>query len=341
LLVLEDGDGLVGLGEAAPLPGYSFDTLAEAHADLRRLFGAPLPERDRSVPCGVALGRASAVLTSASARAALEAALLDLWSRREGVPAWALLAPAGASLSAGESHAKDAVAVAAWLPDGTQAALDAAHGAYARGARAFKVKLDAPRSLAEGLATLAALRRAFGAAVTLRADANQSATEAELDAEVKALRALELEWLEEPARAPLSKPLGVPIALDESLAGHPHAPALDAHPEVAALVLKPTSLGGLARCLELAAHAEAHGRAAVASHTLEGPLGYLAAATLALALPQRAAHGLGPYERVLTPLRSPALHPTRDELVRWREPGFALELDAALAGVVLDRTERP
>jgi L-alanine-DL-glutamate epimerase-like enolase superfamily enzyme len=110
---------------------------------------------------------------------------------------------------------------------------------------------------------------------------------------------------------------------------------------VTALVLKPTALGGLARSLELAAHAAAHGRAAVASHTLEGPVGFMTAATLALAVEQRAAHGLGRYGRLLGGARCPALRPERDDLAAWSTPGFGLSAKQALAGATVDRTERP
>jgi len=331
LLVIEDDAGHVGLGEAAPLPGYSRDTLEQARSALRALLGVALPERAPGVPCVRSLEDASASITSLAARSALEAALLDVWARREGLPAWSLLT---------SRAVPETLPVAAWLPDGAAAARNAAQAARARGTSAFKVKLDARRGLADGIATLVELRRLLGREVTLRADANQSATLGELEPHLAALRELGLEWLEEPTTKPLPKALGVPLALDESL-GDDTLPPLAARPDLAALILKPTALGGLARCLALAEHAERHERASVASHTLEGPVGFMTAATLAFAVPQRAAHGLGPHGRLLRDDSCPALAAGHGGLVRWSAPGFGLGVQQALAGVTVDSTEYP
>lgn len=328
LLVVEDGNGVFGIGEAAALPGFSRDALDEARAELSLLLGRSLRER----PCGDvarALAESSAAVASPAARCALEAALLDVWSRRSRQPAWSLLAEADSS----------AVALSAWLPDGTHAALDAAKDAEQRGINAFKVKLDARRGLEDGVQTLEALRAELGPAVRLRGDANRSARRAELAPYLARLRALELEWLEEPTPEPLEESLGVPIALDESLEPNGAAPELTARPFVAALVLKPTSLGGLTRCLELAAHARAAGRGAVASHALEGPVGYMTAAALAVTLGDGHAHGLAPH-RALRNTRPPALAPERDVIVPWTAAGFGLDVDQALAGASIVSEQR-
>src|SRR5690242_9438902 len=111
LFALEDEGGHMGLGEAAPLPGYSRDTLEEAHASLRALLGRELPvpaDAPEGAACRAALADASTTLTSPAARSALEAALLDLWARRRGIPAWQLLASSGAP---------ERAPVSTWLPD--------------------------------------------------------------------------------------------------------------------------------------------------------------------------------------------------------------------------------
>ena len=331
LLVLEDAAGNLGLGEAAPLPGFSSDSWEEVQRALRALLGRELPTRDEERACSMDLRHASAVAAPPAARAALEAALLDLWARQADVPAWSLLAG---------DHAPSNVPLAAWLPDGTEAALEAAHAAHGHGLRAFKVKLDGQRGLESGIATLRALRSAFGREVALRADANQSATLAALEPHLGALRELELEWLEEPTAERLSKSLGVPLALDESLATTTGFPELAGQADVAALVLKPTALGGFGRALGLAEHARAHHCKCVASHALEGPVGFMAAATLALALPEGPAHGLGAYGRVAEGPPPPALPAGRAHLVRWEAAGFGLSLEEALAGTQVDATEQ-
>jgi o-succinylbenzoate synthase len=332
LLVLEDGAGNTGLGEAAPLPGFSADALDGAHAALSSLLGRALPPHDPARDVTDALSAASAGVKSPAARAALEAALLDIWARQSARPAWQLLRRD----SDGPARA---VSLAVWLPDGAEAALAAARSAARRGVGAFKVKLDARRGLEDGVRTLEALRGTLGAAVSLRADANRSATRRELEPYVERLRAVALEWLEEPTSEPLTEALGVPIALDESLEPDLARPDFAARPFVAALVLKPTALGGIARCLELGRDAQNRGRVACASHTLEGPLGFMTTAALAVALGPKCAHGLGPHP-ALRGTRPPALATERDEIVPWRAQGYGLELSDALRDALVTREQR-
>ena len=107
--------------------------------------------------------------------------------------------------------------------------------------------------------------------------------------------------------------IGALCALDESLQGCAgRLPALARLPLCSAIVLKPTTLGGFGTCIELAAQAGSLGKAAVVSHALEGPLGWLANAQLALALAPGAAAGLWPMASgALSPLvRDGCLQPT-------------------------------
>lgn len=332
LLVLEDDAGHVGLGEAAPLPGFSTDTFETAHGELLALLGRALPGHDSGRHALESLRAASTSITSAAARSALEAALLDIWARQSARPAWELL-------RADTDGAARNVGLAAWLPDGVDVALVAAERALRRGIGAFKVKLDARRGLEDGVKALEALRRALGHGVSLRADANRSASRRELEPYVSRLRAVALEWLEEPTTEPLTEALGVPVALDESLETSSGLPDFTARPFVTTLVLKPTALGGLARCLELGRHAQAHGRAACVSHTLEGPVGFMAAAALAVALGPGRAHGLAPHA-ALRSERPPALPAARDEIHAWRAFGFGLSVDDAVRGAVVTREHR-
>jgi len=330
LVVVEDAAGNIGLGEAAPLPGYSRDTLEQARSELGGLLGRPLPPRDEDRACGVDLRHASAALVNPSARAAVESALLDVWAREAGVPAWSLLC---------DHKAPSNVPIAVWLPEGLEPALQVARFAHEHGIRAFKVKLDGRNGFESGLATLRTLRDTFGPEVALRADANQSATPAQLEASAATLRELALEWLEEPTAEPLAKSFGVPVALDESLAASPGFPDLDASSDIVALVLKLTALGGFGRALGLAGHARTHGRAAVGSHLLEGAVGFMASAALAFALPQGRAHGLGGYGPFTRSATLPALAAGGEHLVRWDAPGFGLNLDQALAHAEHDHSE--
>jgi o-succinylbenzoate synthase len=326
-LVLEDDAGHFGLGEAAPLPGFSPDTLEQAQQELAALLGHSFAERDRSRPALFDLAQASAGLESAAARAALEAALIDIWARQRDEPAWAVISATTRPRS---------VPVNIWLPNDTDAALTTARSGLGRGVRCFKVKLDG--GAAPGLQTLSALRREFGNRVTLRADANRSFDATSLSAALPLLRTLSLEWLEEPSAEPWGQ-LGVPVAFDESLTAGPRVLRRARAQGVVALVLKPTTLGGITRAFELVALGEAHGLVAVASHTLEGPLGFMLAASLALALGPQHAHGLAPHEG-LGGVRPVAMAAERDELTAWSAPGFGLSLADTLLGAEVQHETR-
>jgi L-alanine-DL-glutamate epimerase-like enolase superfamily enzyme len=323
-LVLEvrtDG-GLVGLGEAAPLPGTSPDTLDDAaraiDAFARR---APLEVTDResvqalalactsapgaasppgrtpsaaspnealmSPPALQAAGHTAAAQGSPAAGFAIETALLDALARHRGVAvsAWLVSRQAGAPGSSAEARSPMPVGPLGRLP--LAAVVDdpeEARRAFAAGVRCLKIKLVASDDPARAFAIAAA-----APAARLRIDANQSWPRAEVADRLAALAALPIDYVEEPCadcHALVGEPLACKIALDECLATLSREDLLAAlrGPALAALVLKPTLLGGFSAVFELARLARGAGVAAIVSHALEGPVGTAACAELALAL---------------------------------------------------------
>lgn len=282
--------GVVGLGEAAPLPGMSPDTLDEAeHALAAFAQRAPFELADREAAYATTLRASSAFTSCPAARFAIETALLDALARTHGVPLSALLAaPAGPLPVAGGNEVPGHDSRSSHLaPVPLAAVVDdpgAARRAFAAGIRCLKIKLTADDDPARAIAISEA---APGA--RLRIDANQSWPRAEVTARLAALAALPIDYVEEPCRDAhllLAGPLAFRIALDESVVDL--APAdLDAalrSRQLAALIMKPTLLGGLSAVLALAALARRAGVAAIVSHGLEGPVGTAACAELALAL---------------------------------------------------------
>lgn len=323
-LLLEDAAGLVGFGEAAPLPGFSPDELTDARSALTTLLGKTFPDYSKR-DVGAALADLAQPLPSASARMALETALLDLWARQASVPSWALLKPHDGS-------DVPEIPLSLWLPSTPSLALQEAHAALARGIRSFKVKLDGRAPEDEGLSILQALRENLGQNVELRADANRSLTVEQARALAPRLVELGVVWVEEPTADAPSRDLGVPIALDESIVGAKPGFAELRAQGVSTVVLKPTVLGGVSPCLRLATAAGDAGIASVVSHTLEGPVGAMSAAVLSLVLgSERPADGLAPHAG-LSGLRPPCFHPSADRLVAWRTPGLGLSLGQALSG---------
>lgn len=295
LVRLGSASGVEGVGEAAPLPGYSPETLEDCERALAALAAEPLLAlADESVP--ERLGQAARALVPEhlpAARFALETALLDRAARGAGEPLWRLLAA-----RTPEGPGPAAVRLCALLPsDDPAAALARARELVAREVGVFKLKIGPDRLGAAQAATLAALRGEHGRRIELRVDANRTLGDSWRDT-ARQLAAYEVELLEEPIAAPPEQLAGspCPLALDESLQG------LDpgglerclATSGARAVVLKPTTLGGLGACVQLAAAARARGCDVIVSHTLEGPIGWAACAHLALALVHPRAAGLAP-----------------------------------------------
>jgi L-alanine-DL-glutamate epimerase-like enolase superfamily enzyme len=345
--------GAIGLGEAAPLPGMSRDTLGDAE----RAAAALAARTPYDVPDREAASRIAATTTAApAARFAIETALLDALARERDISLAALLrAPANpvvttptaahmgaipSSITAGphvgahpsstagphvgahpsstagphvgahpsstagphvgappsslggrlDSRHRGAVPLAAVVDD-----LEGARRAFAAGIRCLKIKLGSTDDLARVFAIAEA---APGAA--LRIDANRSWPRAEVAPRLAALADLPIDYVEEPcpgAHLLLSEPLATRLALDESLAslGPEELGAALASHALAAVVLKPTLLGGLSAALRLAELARRSGVAAIVSHGLEGPVGTAACAELALALGGTHAAGLAAH----------------------------------------------
>ena len=271
IVAVRGADGALGLGEAAPLPGMSIDAIDDVERAVAEVV-ARLPEviETRDDACRTAAG----VEHVPAARFAVETALLAALAqraRRSVASLWG---------------ARDGVLRCAWVVDDEAGA----RAAIAAGARCLKVKAGA----GDDVARVARIARAAPGA-RLRVDANGAWPRGEVRARMAELAAVaaaatvSIEYVEEPcARAhewleEASAGLALPVALDESLAGlgaDELARALRA-PGLAAVVLKPTLLGGFARCVAIAAAARDRGVAAVVSHALEGPIGTAACAEVA------------------------------------------------------------
>lgn len=275
LLVLHDRDGLVGLGEAAPLESYdgvSADDAQAALEDCRQVLeAADGPDHD-----GL-LAECERLAVLPQAVAAVDLALWDLAGRRAGRPVWQLLgAPPPTLIEV--NHMLSAT-------DRAGAAAEAS-AARAAGYRCLKAKV----AIGDDAGRLAAIRAAAGTDTVLRVDANGAWTVAEAQAGLRALAPVGLELCEEPVRGPgamaaLAELTDVPLALDEtaSIPG-----ALD-HRLCAAVGLKLSRWGGITGLVDTAERARAAGYEVYLTSTLDGPVGIAAALHVAaLIKPDRA-----------------------------------------------------
>jgi len=317
LLVRVDTEqGAVGWGEAAPLPGFSDETLSEVMACARdaapRWTGTEIPDGE------VALDRSLAALPAdpedpLSFRFAAESAVVML-----------LAAARDTSVPAVLGDARSTVALNALIPrpdDG----LGQADRYREQGYRAVKVKVG--RGPVEDDADqIRAIHRALGDSVALRADANRAWSLGEAEAFAAATRDVPVAYVEEPLADPsqlstLAAQTTLPIALDETTR-ETGPDVLQDRPFVAAVVLKPTLLGGVQKTRAWSQTAREHEATPVLSAAYESGVGLRMLVALAAVGPDTPV-GLSTYSRLAADVLRTPLHmngPTVDVVSVVRAP---------------------
>ncbi|MFC7080384.1 o-succinylbenzoate synthase [Halorussus caseinilyticus] len=297
LVRLETEEGAVGVGEAAPLPGWTehYDECESVLADATTAI-----ERADD-PQSVVADLLADLDSTPAARHALDLALADLRASREGVPLYRFLGsetrvesvPVNATV--GDAPADETVAEA-------ECAADA-------GFECLKLKVGA-RPLSADIERVEAVSEALPE-VELRADANAAWTRQQAQQFFDAAGD-RLAYVEQPLPATDIAGLAAlsgPVALDETLAEVGFADALDANPE--AVVLKPMALGGPRRAVEIAERALVEGIAPVVTTTIDGAVARTAAVHVAAAIPEVPACGLATAKLLATDL-GPDIAPVAD-----------------------------
>ncbi len=274
-------DATTGIGEAAPLPGWT-----ESLADCRRALTALQDGADVS---GDQLP---------AARHGVTLAIRDALARYRDRPVAATLAP----------HPVDTVPVNATIGDSPQTETAvAAEQAVADGFRTLKIKVGV-RPLDADLDRLHAVREVVGPDVRVRADANGAWDRATARRAVDELAWLE--YVEQPlpaddlaGHAALRKRDGAPIALDEAVTVHDPRTILAAD-ATDVIVIKPMVLGGLERGLALARAATRRDVTPIVTTTVDAAVARTGAVHLAAALPTAGtrAQGLATVDRLTTDL---------------------------------------
>ncbi|MGE9296354.1 MAG: o-succinylbenzoate synthase [Puniceicoccales bacterium] len=263
---LATDNGRVGYGEAAPVPGFSRETVDEHVARLDLHQNGFSMQRMAEISQG-----------QPSLGWALECALAQL-VRQDSPPA-------------------STIAIAGLLPAGA-AALEAIANETGTGRRVFKWKIGVA-SASEEISLADTLLSQLPRDAKLRLDANGglgSSFGEWLD--WCAVNRERIDYLEQPLApgyeaAMLERGIaaGVPIALDESIAGIDQLIALSGQFPAAVLVVKPSLLGSLWRFLEWR---QEHGdRRVVYSSCFETAVGFKAVWELAASDPRPEPAGLG------------------------------------------------
>jgi O-succinylbenzoate synthase len=263
LLRLTGEDGAVGWGEAAPLPGFSAESVDEA-AEALSVRARSLRDRSLSEDSQPLFQRPASEVPP-SVRFAVQSAVVEARADRAGTSVGALL-----------GDGRDPVSLNALVPVG---ATDlTARGERLRQAGFQAVKLKVGRSdPARDAERVRALHSGLGEAVALRLDANRAWSLDEAAAFAEAIASVPIEYVEEPLARPDRLPdfagqTGLPVALDETTRERPPEILADLG-DIAAVVLKPTLLGGLVIARRWTREATSVGAATVLSSSYESGVG--------------------------------------------------------------------
>lgn len=292
LVRLDTDQGAVGWGDAAPLPGFSKETLDDvvdhAHATALEWTGALIPELADD------LGQSLSALSTgddcpASLQFATESALADLLAATRETPLPAVFGTPRSTVSL------NALVTTLGNEGPAQAARFREHG-Y----RAVKVKVGRA-SVEEEAKGLRAIREVLGDGIALRADANRAWSLEQAIAFAEATRNVEIAYVEEPLTDPtriseLAARTELPIALDETTR-EVNASVLREDIPVVAVVLKPTLLGGLRATRRWSRAARANGVTSVLSAAYESGIGLRMLVALAAVGPDTPV-GLSTYDRL-------------------------------------------
>ncbi len=277
-LRIEDADGAVGRGEAAPLEPYDGVPLARVRAALEGC-AAVLAEHDH-LPSGDLLDACRAVADVPQALAAVDMALWDRAGQRAGKPVAELLS----------DTALGSVRVNATIGAEDRAgAADAAVTAAEEGFGCVKLKVG----VGDDAGRVAAVRAVLDRGVQLRLDANGAWTPDEAVRAIEALAPAGLELVEEPVHGlpglrEVRDRVAVRIAMDETAA----VPGAMASGATDAVCLKLARCGGISGLLAAATLVRASGAEPYVASTFDGPLGIAAAVHAAAALRLEPACGL-------------------------------------------------
>lgn len=282
ILKLQTDDGLIGLGEIAPLAEFGGGDVADS-AQLLGQFAPKLLDLtvDQSLDC--LDKRLPARPNTSAIRCGIETAVLDLKAQRRGIRLAESLAP----------HVRGSVEVNATVGDADDARVAvAAAEAVSHGFRTVKLKVGLASSTAAEVARVAVVRQAIGPNVRLRLDANGAWTTRQAVQMTSALAERDIEFIEQPVpandlsgMATVRRSVSIPIAADEAVFDSQSARRVVDAEAADLLVVKPMVCGGLREARSIIEMAQDAGLSAIVTSSLESGIGVAATSHLAATLP--------------------------------------------------------
>ncbi|MBW1960329.1 MAG: hypothetical protein JRJ04_02640 [Deltaproteobacteria bacterium] len=317
--------GLTGLGNVDPSPKYSDESAEEIVSCLKdALIPAMLHKDPRNIVlCMAELDRKTA--GHYHAKAALDMALHDLTAKELGIPVYRLL---------GGAVCESIPLVSSWIGHvPAQEAADMAIQHVEQGFRTLKIKVG--KQIEEDIQRVRAVRKAVGADIQLRIDANEGYTPQQAIRAIKGFTPYGILYCEQPVSrddwhgmAQVRKAVDVPVVADEAIV-EPKDIIQAVEKEAADIVkLKVMKNGGLYRTGRMAWLAGVLGLKCVLGHGFTLGINSLSEIHLAASLPNI----MMPIEttgmlKVVEDIISEPIHVKNGSVRLSQAPGFGVALD--------------
>ena len=326
LLELYTDNGLVGLGEAAPIPGSAPRAWSDAAALLGAVQASLPGKRPEDTTDVVGLMDHLHPAAVAAVRCGLDTALCDVLAQAAGTPVALWL----------QRESSETVPVNATiaLPDAASAA-DAAAKARASGFPCVKLKVGRSASAEAECERVAAVRKAIGNRLKLRLDANGAWGVEQAIHTIQALEPYDIEFVEQPvacgdveALRRVRAAVRTPIAADEGVDSAAAAERVLGAGAAQVLVIKPMVVEGLRPARQIIERAQSQGVSCIVTTTLDAGIGTAAALHLAATLPASGlACGLATGALLTTDLLTTPLTVRDGRMQRPNAAGLGVRLD--------------
>ncbi|MFK7849050.1 MAG: o-succinylbenzoate synthase [Rhodothermales bacterium] len=268
LVEVEDHEGFIGWGEcvAGAFPNYNSEAIDTAWIALTDWILPITVGASFDKPADIYPMLASRMRGNEMARATIEMAAYDLCAHRKGVSLSRFL---------GGTRDKVATGISVGIQDSPAILVEKVGGYIKEGYKKIKIKIKPGYDLPY----VAAVREAYGSAVSIMVDANNAYTLADMDT-LKKLDALNLLMIEQPfawddvvQHAKVQRELNTPVCLDESITKVERAQDMVELKSGRIINIKPGRVGGFASSIAIHDYAEAHGIPVWCGGMLESGIG--------------------------------------------------------------------
>jgi L-Ala-D/L-Glu epimerase len=305
ILQVHTDEGLVGLGDVAPLPEFGGGTIEDAAKILRRVEQVAIGEevnlsnsiasyhvnhfRQKTLRAIYQVPASLVNDYSPAVDCGWQTALCDLLAQKEGFPL--------AGFLSGQIYSNEVKVNATIALTDKDEAVEAARRAVKQGFSCVKVKVGVAASFEEEIERIAAIREAIGWTTKLRLDANGAWSVSQAIGILNALAKYDIELVEQPVPAQhiaglkeVRRKAGVLVAADEAVSDMVNVDRIIHERAADILVLKPVMLGGIEMVYHIMQQAQARKLLFFVTTALESGVGIAATLHLAAALPEPRLH---------------------------------------------------